>query len=92
MQFVRILKELPLSIIDTSPIAQATVTRGGVSIEEIDPKTMQSKLCSGLFLAGEVINADGPCGGYNLQIAFSTGHLAGKAAAQKSLEDSPNII
>lgn len=85
MQFVRILKELPLSIIDTSPIAQATVTRGGVSIEEIDPKTMQSKLCPGLFLAGEVINADGPCGGYNLQIAFSTGHLAGKAAAHKSL-------
>lgn len=85
MQLVRMLKELSLSIVDTGPIAQATVTRGGVSIEEIDPKTMESRLCPGLFLAGEVINADGPCGGYNLQIAFSTGHLAGKAAAQKSL-------
>jgi len=85
IRLVKMLKELPLSIVAIGPIAQATVTRGGVCTEEIDPKTMESRLCPGLFLAGEVINADGPCGGYNLQIAFSTGHLAGKTAAQKSL-------
>lgn len=78
---VKIIKELPLFIISTGPIADATVTRGGVSNLEINPRTMESKLCEGLFFAGEVINADGPCGGYNLQIAFSTGHLAGKSAA-----------
>lgn len=89
MRLVKMLKELRVSIVATCPIAQATVTRGGVSIEEIDPKTMESKLCPGLFLAGEVINADGPCGGYNLQIAFSTGHLAGKAAAKKLLAERP---
>ena len=89
MRLVKMLKELPLSIVATCPIAQATVTRGGICTKEIDPKTMESRLCPGLFLAGEVINADGPCGGYNLQIAFSTGHLAGKAAAQKLLADSP---
>jgi predicted Rossmann fold flavoprotein len=85
MQVVKMLKELPLSIVATCPIAQATVTRGGVCTDEIDPKTMESRLCPGLFFAGEIINADGPCGGYNLQIAFSTGHLAGKTAARKSL-------
>jgi predicted Rossmann fold flavoprotein len=89
MQVVKMLKELPLSIVATCPIAQATVTRGGVCTEEINPKTMESRLCPGLFFAGEIINADGPCGGYNLQIAFSTGHLAGKSAAQTLLADSP---
>jgi predicted flavoprotein YhiN len=73
---------LPLSVEATGPIAEATVTRGGVSADEINPKTMESKLCSGLFFAGEVINVDGPCGGFNLQIAFSTGCLAGKMAAE----------
>ena len=72
---------MPLSIKSTHPIAEATVTRGGVCADQIDPKTMQSKLCAGLFFAGEVINADGPSGGYNLQICFSTGALAGQSAA-----------
>jgi hypothetical protein len=71
-----------LSIKATGPIAEATVTRGGVSTDEINPKTMESKLCAGLFFAGEVVNVDGPCGGFNLQIAFSTGCLAGKMAAE----------
>ena len=79
---VEVAKKLPLSIKATGPIAEATVTRGGVSTDEINPRTMESKLCPGLFFAGEVINVDGPCGGYNLQIAFSTGHLAGKMAAE----------
>ncbi|MFA5553320.1 MAG: NAD(P)/FAD-dependent oxidoreductase [Phycisphaerae bacterium] len=82
LELIRIIKELPLYISATGPIGEATVTRGGVCLSEINSKTMESKLCPGLYFCGEVINADGPCGGYNLQIAFSTGHLAGRAAAQ----------
>jgi hypothetical protein len=81
-KLVDTLKRLPLSVETAGPIAEATVTRGGVSTSEINPRTMESKLCSGLFFAGEVINVDGPCGGFNLQIAFSTGCLAGKMAAE----------
>jgi predicted flavoprotein YhiN len=75
---IQLLKKLPLSITATRPIDEATITRGGVSTAEIDSKTMQSKICPGLYFAGEVIDADGPCGGYNLQICWSTGALAGK--------------
>jgi hypothetical protein len=77
-EIVHLLKKLPLSITAARPIEEATITRGGVSREEIAPTTMQSRICPGLFFAGEVIDADGPCGGYNLQIAFSTGALAGR--------------
>jgi len=78
------VKALPLSIVRTREIAAATVTRGGVSIKEIEAKTMESKICPDLFFAGEALDVDGPCGGYNLQICFSTGALAGtSAAAQK---------
>lgn len=83
---VAMLKKLPLSIKAAHPIAEATVTRGGVSTDEIDPTTMESKLCPGLFFAGEVMNVDGPSGGYNLQIAFSTGSLAGKTAAVNAFQ------
>ncbi|MBN1126045.1 MAG: aminoacetone oxidase family FAD-binding enzyme, partial [Sedimentisphaerales bacterium] len=72
-------KALPLHVVSTRPIEEATVTRGGVDTAQIDPETMQSRLCPGLYFAGEVINVDGPCGGYNLQIAFSTGYLAGQS-------------
>jgi len=78
---VRSLKGLPLSIVRTRPIAEATVTRGGVNIKEVEPKTMESKICPGLFFAGEVLDVDGPCGGYNLQACWSTGALAGSSAA-----------
>jgi predicted Rossmann fold flavoprotein len=81
-QLVEMLKKLPLSIKATGPIAEATATRGGADTGEINHKTMESKLCPGLFFAGEVVNVDGPCGGFNLQIAFSTGCLAGKMAAE----------
>jgi predicted Rossmann fold flavoprotein len=77
-QIIRLLKKLPLSITAARPIEEAVITRGGVSRTEIDSKTMQSKICPGLFFAGEVLDADGPCGGYNLQICWSTGALAGK--------------
>ncbi len=80
-QLTRTIKRLPLCITGTEPIAKATVTRGGVSRDEIDPKTMESKIRPGLFLAGEVIDLDGPCGGYNLQMCWSTGALAGRSAA-----------
>jgi predicted Rossmann fold flavoprotein len=80
-KIAQLLKKLPLSIKDTRPIAEAIVTRGGVSTSEIETKTMESKICPGLFFAGEVIDADGPCGGYSLQMCWSTGALAGTAAA-----------
>ena len=83
-KLVRTIKSLPLSIVRTRPIAEATVTRGGVSVNEVEPKTMQSKLCPGLFFAGEVLDVDGPCGGYNLQACWSTGALAGSCAARSS--------
>jgi predicted flavoprotein YhiN len=76
------LKNFPLSVVSAEPVERATVTRGGVDTIQIDPRTMQSRLCNGLFFAGEVINTDGPCGGYNLQFAFSSGFLAGKSAVR----------
>lgn len=85
-KLVTLIKSLPLTIKAARPIEEATVTRGGVDIGEIDDKTMESKICEGLFFAGEVIDADGPCGGYNLQICWSTGALAGKIAAEKIMK------
>ena len=57
------------------------VTRGGVKLKEIDPKTMQSKLINGLYFCGEVLDIDGACGGYNLQYCFSSGYLCGNSIA-----------
>jgi len=74
----RLLKKFPLTITAFRPIEEAIITSGGVSVKEIDPTTMQSKLVSGLFFAGEIIDVDALTGGFNLQIAFSTGYLAGK--------------
>ncbi|MGI5848584.1 MAG: NAD(P)/FAD-dependent oxidoreductase [Christensenellales bacterium] len=74
---VKTLKSLRLSIKGKRPIEEAVITRGGVNVKEIDASTMQSKICKGLFFAGEVIDVDALTGGYNLQIAFSTGYLAG---------------
>lgn len=87
-QLVGVLKKLPLCVTGTEPIAKATVTHGGVSREEIDPRTMESKVRPGLFFAGEVIDLDGPCGGYNLQMCWSTGALAGHSAAHSLLHRS----
>ena len=79
---VSILKALPLEIKRFRPIKEAIVTRGGVSVKELVPSTMESKKVKGLYFAGEVIDVDAYTGGYNLQIAFSTGALAGTNAAQ----------
>jgi predicted Rossmann fold flavoprotein len=80
-----LLKSLELTITGTRPLEIATVTRGGVEYGQIEPTTMESKLCPGLYLCGEVIDIDGPCGGFNLQIAFSTGRLAGMSAAETAV-------
>ncbi len=77
----RLLKNFPVSIKSAGNIKEAIITSGGVSVKEIDPKTMQSKLVRGLFFCGEVIDVDAYTGGFNLQIAFSTGRLAGYHSA-----------
>jgi len=74
--FAELLKGFELSIASFRPIEEAIVTSGGVKVSEINPKTMQSKLVSGLYFAGEVIDVDAYTGGFNLQIAFCTGRLA----------------
>ncbi len=79
---VKLLKSFDLKLVDFRPINEAIVTAGGISDKEINPKTMESKLVKGLYFAGEVIDVDAHTGGYNLQIALSTGVCAGKAAAQ----------
>lgn len=77
LELVKLLKDFRLQIFSFRPVEEAIVTSGGVSVKEINPKTMESKLVSGLFFAGEVIDTDAYTGGFNLQIAFSTGYTAG---------------
>lgn len=74
---VKLLKNFTLSINGSRPVEEAIVTAGGVSVDEINPSTMESKLIKGLFFAGEIIDLDAYTGGFNLTIAFSTGYLAG---------------
>jgi predicted Rossmann fold flavoprotein len=81
-QLVASVKRLRLPVAGTLGFEKAEVTAGGVSLDEIDSRTMQSKKVSGLFVAGEVLDLDGPIGGYNFQAAFSTGWLAGTRAAE----------
>lgn len=78
---VNLLKDLKVTVLKYRPIEEAIVTSGGVSTKELDPKTMESKLCKGLYFAGEVIDVDAYTGGFNLQIAFSTGRLAGESCS-----------
>jgi predicted Rossmann fold flavoprotein len=80
-KLAKILKELPLTITGPLALEEAMVTCGGVSIKEIDPRTMESKIVPGMYFAGEIIEGGAPSGGYNLQQAFSTGYLAGESAA-----------
>ena len=79
---VSLLKEFRLTAEGTRPPEEAVVTSGGVCVKEINPSTMESRLVKGLYFAGEVIDVDAYTGGYNLQIAFSTGRLAGLSAAK----------
>ena len=81
-RIVSCFTDFRIKITKPRPIEEATITRGGVSLEEIDPRTMASRRVEGLFFCGEMIDVDGMTGGYNLQAAFSTGYLAGESAAR----------
>ena len=80
-----VIRCLRIPISGFRPINEAIVTKGGISVKEVNPKTMESKLCAGLYFAGEVLDVDAYTGGYNLQIAFATGVLAGESAAFATL-------
>jgi len=80
-KLAKLLKTMEMQVIGLLGFGMAIITSGGVSLKEIDAKTMKSKLIDNLFLAGEIINLHGPTGGYNLQLCWSTGYLAGKSAA-----------
>ena len=84
-EFVVLLKGIELKAEGTLSLDKAFVTAGGVSIKEINPKTMESKLVPGVYACGEVLDVSGYTGGYNLTIAFSTGHTAGTFAATKAM-------
>lgn len=78
-KLVDLFKHFPVSVCGTRPISEAIITSGGVSVKEINPRTMASKRMPGLYFAGEVLDLDAYTGGYNLQIAWSTGYVAGSA-------------
>ena len=87
---LRLLKDLRLEVSGHLPLEAAMVTAGGVSLKEVDPRSMQSRLVEGLYFAGEVLDLAADTGGYNLQAAFSTGWLAGHCAAQSLQTDEPS--
>ena len=76
---LRLFKAFPVSVCGTRPVTEAIVTSGGVSTKEVNPRTMESKLVSGLYFAGEVLDLDAYTGGFNLQIAWATGYTAGNS-------------
>lgn len=78
---VRLVKEFEVSVAGLHGFEKAVITSGGVDLKEVDSRTMRSKLLENLYFAGEVLDLDGPTGGYNLQVCWSTGYLAGEAAA-----------
>jgi len=80
-RLVKLLAWTPLTVIGHDGFKMAMITRGGVSLKEIRPDTMESKILNGLYFCGEVMNLDGPCGGYNLQWSFASGYLAGHLGA-----------
>ena len=80
------LKDFYIPLTGVRPVEEAVVTAGGVAVGQVDPKTMESKQASGLYFAGELLDVDGYTGGFNLQIAWSTGYAAGVAAAQRVLK------
>ncbi len=77
MGLIKLIKEFKVTVIDTRPIDEAIITRGGVSVREVNPSTMESKIIKGLYIVGELLDVDALTGGFNLQVAFSTGYCAG---------------
>ncbi len=84
--FGKVIKNLPLTVTELRGIEEAIITRGGVSVKEVNPSTMESKKVPNLFFAGEMLDLDAVTGGYNLQIAWSTGYLAGQNAGKTSVK------
>ena len=78
---IDLIRNFDYTVSGTGSFKEAIVTQGGVSVKEISPNTMESKKVKGLYFAGEVLDVDGYTGGFNMQMAFSTGHLAGQQAA-----------
>ncbi len=91
-RIVTLLQAFDLTVVATRPIAEAIITIGGVSTREIDPRSMESRLLPGLYFAGEVIDVAGDTGGFNLQVAFTTGRVAGESAARAAQRsDEPPV-
>ena len=82
-KLVSAIREFPLEVQDGMSFSQAQVCSGGVDTTQVNSQTMESKLCRGLYFAGELLDIDGTCGGYNLQWAWSSGAVAGKNAAKE---------
>lgn len=80
--FVELIKALPMTVTGVQGYEEAIITKGGVAVQDVNPSTMESKKVQGLYFAGELLDLDALTGGYNLQIAWSTGHLAGASAAR----------
>ena len=80
--FIEKTKAFPFTVTGLRGFQEAIITKGGVQVKEVDPKTMESKKTKGLYFAGEVLDLDALTGGYNLQIAWSTAHAAAMAAAE----------
>jgi predicted Rossmann fold flavoprotein len=78
-RLIRAIKQCPIPVAGTMGFRKAEVTAGGVALDEVDSSSMQSKIVPGLYFAGELLDLDGPIGGYNFQAAFSTGYLAGES-------------
>ena len=77
-KLIQILAWTPLTVVGHDGFKMAMITRGGINLKDINPKTMQSKIINGLYFCGEVMNLDGPCGGFNLQWSFASGYICGK--------------
>ena len=86
-RLLELTKAFPVEIAGTRPVAEAIITAGGIKTKEVDPKTMESKLISGLYFAGEILDVDAYTGGFNLQIAWSTAYAAGMAAGGRNFEE-----
>lgn len=80
-RLLEVIKNLEFTISGTRPLTEAIITQGGINVKEINPSTMESKICKGIYFAGEVMDVDALTGGFNLQVAWSTGYLAGMSAA-----------
>jgi hypothetical protein len=79
-----LLRDLRMTVTRQRPLSEAIITAGGVALDEVDPRTLQSRRVPGLYLCGEVLDLDADTGGYNLQMAFSTGWVAGESAARSA--------